>query len=267
MSTTTERPDELIEILGGDLLSRNDKIARLGMTINTFQNIPGLVGFWPMSGVQRSTGNARDFGGGGLTLSYNGNPTYNIHNDFIPYIDLDGTGDFLDRPDETDLDILGTETIYNSAVRGLTMGGWFWFDSLAATAGMISKSTAAGSQRSYLIDVQVTGALLGLVSVDGVAAITVTSSNTTSTGVWNFCVYRFNPSTELAVFLNNTKTVNTTAIPASIFNSNSPLEIGAINTGNNLLDGRSSLVFLSANLLSDAYINTLFQQSHVLFGI
>ena len=66
MSTTTERPDELIDILEGDLLSRNDKIARLGMTISTFQNIPGLVGFWPMSGVQRSTGDTRDFGGGGL---------------------------------------------------------------------------------------------------------------------------------------------------------------------------------------------------------
>ena len=90
--------------------------------ISPFLALPGLVGFWPMSSVQRSTGNAYDLSGQTRTLTYNGNPTYNINNDFAPYIRLDGTGDFLSRADETDLDILGTETIYASTVRGLTLG-------------------------------------------------------------------------------------------------------------------------------------------------
>ncbi|NJO31403.1 MAG: hypothetical protein HC874_30490 [Richelia sp. SL_2_1] len=75
-----------------------------------------------MSSVQRSTGNVYDLSGQGRTLTYNGNPTFN-YTGLVPYVSLDGTGDFLSRADETDLDILGTETIYNSAVRGLTLGG------------------------------------------------------------------------------------------------------------------------------------------------
>ncbi len=270
MSTTTERPDELIEILEGDLLSRNDKINRWGNVISSFQNIPGLVGFWPMSSVQRSTGNAFDLTSQGRTLTYNGNPTYNIYNDFMPYIDLDGTGDFLSRADETDLDISGTETIYNSSVRGLTIGSWVFPDALPGggpTLGISGKWLSAGNQRSYLMLFNSTDFPQVNVSSDGIAAIIQVSSVVATINNWFFIVGRFTPSTNLDIFVNGTWTRNTTSIPASLFNSTASFELGAFNSGLLNLNGRIGFSFLSANTLSDALINALFQQSRVLFGV
>ncbi len=268
---TFQNPDTLVRNMDSYFINRNDRIARLGMTINTFQNIPGLVGSWPMSGVQRSTGDARDFGHGGLDLTYNGNPTYNYFNDLVPYIDLDGIGGFLSRADETDLDILGTETVYDSSVRGLTMGGWFWIDDITGTPGLIGKSLNTGNQRSYLITSGASGDETPrmLVNSTGAAAgnITISASSTISASNWLFIVGRYMPSTELAIFVNNIKTINIISIPASLFNSTANFEIGAFNGGGNLLNGRVSFSFLSANSLSDAYINALFQQSRVLFGV
>ena len=75
--------------------------------VSRYQTLPGLFGVWPFSSVQRSTGNVADFGGQQRTWTYNGNPTFNLYNNLVPYAELDGTGDFFSRADETDLDILG----------------------------------------------------------------------------------------------------------------------------------------------------------------
>jgi len=232
--------------------------------ISPFLALPGLVGFWPMSSVQRSTGNAYDLSGQGRTLTYNGNPTYNINNDFAPYIRLDGTGDFLSRADETDLDILGTEAVFVSTVRGLTMGGWFLFNAIGVDAGLISKFGAAG-QRSYMLEQRSSDTVQLRISVDGTALVDVTSG-TITTGQWYFIAGRFTPSTEQVIWLNEEKTINTTSIPASIFNSTSALQIGAFASGS-LVNGRASLCFLSANALSDGIISSLFQQTRGVFGV
>lgn len=260
MSTTTERPDELIEILEGDLLSRNDKINRWGNAISSFQNIPGLVGFWPMSSVQRSTGNAFDLTSQGRTLTYNGNPTYNIYNDFMPYIDFDGTGDFLSRADETDLDIIGTETIYTSGVRGLTLGGWFWLDALGTNEGLIGKwepyaiqKLAAGDEIRMLIDNGVSNQNASLI-VPGA-------------GQWMFVIGTWVPSTSITIFINGSTATNTTAIHASISNTANAFHIGQLSAGVQLMNGRAALCFLSANSISDSLVNALFQQSRILFRV
>jgi len=232
--------------------------------ISPFLALPGLVGYWPMSSIQRSTGNAFDLSGQARTLTYNGNPTYTVFNSVVPIINLDGTGDFLSRADETDLDILGTETIYAAAVRGLTLGGWFLFDTIGVDAGLISKFGAAG-QRSYMLEQRSSDTVQLRVSVDGTALIDVTSGVIT-TAQWYFIVGRFTPSTETAIWVNGVKTVNTTSIPASIFNSTSALQIGAFASANTV-DGRASLCFLSANALTDAVISSLFQQTRVAFEV
>lgn len=266
MSVTTERPDELIEILEGDLLSRNDKINRWGNAISSFQNIPGLVGFWPMSSVQRSTGNAFDLTSQGRTLTYNGNPTYNIYNDFMPYIDFDGTGDFLSRADETDLDVLGTETIYNSSVRGLTVGAWVWFDSVSGIRIIISKDDV-GANRSWSMWLQ-SSLLQSIVFAPGGGSFANTVSTTTLVvNTWHFCVFRFVASTSLTGFINGVvEGTDTSSVPASINSTAASLEIGRDALGRNL-DGREALCFMSANALSNALINSLFQQSRVLFRV
>lgn len=249
-------------------LSRNDLINRWGNIVSSWSFLPGLVGFWPMSSVQRSTGNAYDVSGQNRILTYNGNPTYNIYNNFVPYIDFDGVGDYLARADETDLDIIGTEAINAAAIRGLTIGGWFWINAFTANnQRFISKGTSAGNLRSYSIasvpafadDAQF------LVSVDGINTITVNLDILPA--AWNFIIGRYIPSTELKIWVNNNTNINVVAVPASIFNSNVGMAIGGWGDGTQLIAGRASLCFLSHQTFSDALINAMFQQSRILFGV
>jgi len=258
---TFQNPDSLVRNMDSYFIGRNDRIAHLGMTIDTFLNIPGLVGFWPMSSVQRSTGNAFDLSGQGRTLTYNGNPTYNIENDLVPYIDLDGVGDFLSRADETDLDILMTETIYDSSVRGITFGGWFFFDVLpAATSHIMSKWAAPTFQ--YLMYYNGT-----FFDFRTNAVVRVTSTVVPNTLRWYFMVCTLVPSTSATIHINDVATTSVAAIPASIPNGTGAFEIGAAGGGTLPIFGRASLCFLSANAIGETYINALFQQSRVLFGV
>lgn len=249
-----------------DLDSQSASVA--ARLIDPFLSLPGLVGFWPMSSVQRSTGNAYDLSGQGRTLTYNGNPTYNIFNGFAPYIDLDGTGDYLSRADETDLDILGTETLYASAVRGLTLGGWFRAGAVggASGAGMITKLDA-GTQNSYALIMAASGtAPIFYVSGNGSALTTVASSVSPGVGNWFFGVGRYTPSTKIDVFVNGVSTTNTTSIPASLFNSTTALNVGQY-AGGNLLTGQATSLFLCANAVPDAKLNEVFNATRRYFGV
>lgn len=243
----------------------------IGNVLASYMALPGLVGFWPMSSVQRSTGNAYDLSGQGRTLTRNGNPAYTFFNGLVPYIDLDGTGDFLSRADETDLDILGDGeggVFTNPGAAGLTMGGWYWIDTTGADRIFASKFNVTGNQRSYIIyRDEVATVYRFIVSSDGTATTSVDSSVATATGTWIFAVGRFTPSTEIAVFINSTKDINTTSIPASIFASTAGFLIGAASAGAVLLDGRAALVFLCANSLGDDLISSLFSTSRILFEV
>lgn len=241
----------------------------LNSGINDFLLLPGLVGFWPMSSVQRSTGNVYDLSNQGRMLTYNGNPTYNVY-DLTPYIDLDGTGDYLSRADETDLDIQGTETIFASAVRGLTLGGWFWFDNAPGASSEICMSKFSASAGNYSYFVRRLPSAQGgfanfLISDNGSVLTEVSGTSIPTAGSWWWIVGRFDPGVELAVWLNGSKWTNTTSIPASIYNGNAAFVIGGRDGGTLLLDGRASLCFLCAAALKDNLINYLYRRSRALF--
>lgn len=230
-----------------------------------FLDLPGLVGFWPMSSVQRSTGQAYDLSGQARHLTYNGNPTYNIYNDIVPYIDLDGTGDFLSRADETDLDILGTETIYASAVRGLTLGGWFWTDTAGVQQTFLAKFNAA-TTGSYTLRMTAGNVALFLIVNSTPAQDFVTHTSAFTSGAWHFIAGRFMPSSEMALFHNGIK-VSQASSSTAIQNSSDAFQVGARTGTVDPLDGRASLCFLCANALPDALISALFQQSRSLFNV
>jgi hypothetical protein len=232
------------------------------------QCLPGLVGLWPMSSVQPSTGLAYDLSGQGRNLASNGNPLYNFLANGTPYLDLDGTGDYLSRADEADLDIVGTEACFAAAARGLTLGIWWRPDTQDANYETIAGKVDNG-QRAYWIDQNISAdpKLRGVVSIDGTAQTIVTSTGALTIGAWSFCVMRFTPSTELAVFLNGVKTVNTTSIPATIFVSTAAFEIGASYGAANFADAGVSLCFLCANALPDAVIDGIFKRGRGLFGV
>lgn len=238
-----------------------------GHVISVFMDIPGLVGFWPMSSVQRSTGNAYDVSGQSRTLTYNGNPTYNIYNSVVPYIDLDGTGDYLSRTDETDLDIIGTETIYASAIRGLTMGGWFWENSFAVgNTGLMSKWGVTGASGAYMLYALNGNPTMIIESAGGGTSQAVGNGLGATAGKWLFVVGRYTPASEVKIYINNQSKTTATAI-ASLRNNAISFEIGNWSTSGLALAGRAALCFLSANVLPDSLISILYQQSRLLFGV
>lgn len=230
--------------------------------VDYIPNLSGLRGYWPMSAFE-SNGDAFDQSGNGRTLTYNGNPTYN-YDAIAPYIDLDGTGDHLSRADEAGLDILGTEAYVASAVQGMTFGGWFWSDATPAAISTLIAKYTFGVVYSYRLAQFAADAIS--FHVNSAAAVSVTSSVALVKGAWHLLVARFTPSTELAIFHDGVKTINTTGIPAALTNSNAPLAIGG-TAGGGELDGRASLCFLCAVAHSDATIDTIFQKTRVLYGV
>lgn len=259
--------DTIIEELENHFIHRNDKLNRWGNAIPSIQMLTGLRGVWPMSS-SNPAGQPFDFSEQGRTLTYNGNPTYN-YDGLIPYISLDGTGDFLSRADEAGLSITGTETVIASAVRGLTFSGWFRTADVtpAADSALISKWLVAGNQQSYEIILQTTGALRGAISVDGTASTTVDSTQTISDDTWFNVVLRLTPSAELAIFVNGVSDLNVAAIPASIFDSTADFVIGGLSGGLSLFTGDASLSWICAAMLSEELILGGYEQEKKLFGL
>src|SRR4030067_669133 len=93
---------------------------------------------------------------------------------------LDGATQALVYLDDPQHDILGTEANVLAAVRGLTLGGWFWFDTLAALTeyALITKYDTAGNQRAYKL-VRGSGAggnIQFVISTDGINDVTVSGA-------------------------------------------------------------------------------------------
>jgi len=237
----------------------------LGEFYGQFHGLIGLRGLW-YPGIQNSGGVIPDLTLLNNNLAYNGNPTLALHNNYVPYEDYDGTGDFHSVADNATLDILGTETTIAAASRGLTLGGWFWADAFVNGDGLITKGDAAtAANSSYNLDLSATGFKLDIFS--GASGFSV-SSAAGVTGQWYFVVGRYTPSTELAIFTNGVKVTNVTAIPANINNSTAPLNIGNTASGGaRFLDGRWAVAFLCAALIPDTQLTYLFNRSRVLFGV
>jgi len=239
----------------------------LGEFYGQFHGLIGLRGLW-YPGIQDSGGVIPDLTLLNNNLGYNGNPTLALHNNYVPYEDYDGTGDFHSVADNATLDILGTETTIAAASRGLTLGGWFWADASAPIAGLMSKWSNAAAGQSYALRYTGSNRLQFLVG-DGVNSFTVTSGAASFPNAdWVFCVGRYTPSTVIDVFTNGTKVSFSTAIPAALVNSTQQLEIGRLNAVNlQELDGRWAVAFLCAALIPDTQLTYLFNRSRIFFGV
>lgn len=237
-----------------------------------FLALPGLRGFWPTSS-REGTPNMRVMDLSGLemhldNIAVDGAVTSGYEN-LVPFISLPGGGPggatYLQHIDDPVFDIIGNESWIGAAYWGLTIGGWFKIDDLGAEEGLMSKENGAG-QRSYYLYKTAADNIEFTVSSNGVAVFTVTSTGTILADTWYFIVGRYDPSTELAVFINNVKTTNVVAIPATLFNSTANFRIGFITTSFSA-DMLLSLCFLSAMQLSDGIIDSLYAQERGAFGV
>lgn len=227
-----------------------------------FLGLPALRGMW-LAGDATQAGDVLDHSGQARTLTYNGNPAIDLLDNQVPYYALDGTGDFFSRPHEAGLYVSGAEGYVAGALRGLTVGGWFYANALAGSQGLIGKY--AGVQRAHLLLFSGTAGRF-IVSGTGAANVNVDSA-AQSPATWHFMVGRFDPSTEIAIFVDGVKVVNTTGIPATLFNGTAAVEVGSFETGTNLLTGRWALAFLCAAAHPDELINYLYARTRGFFGV
>lgn len=274
MVSTQKRNSELVDILRPDFQARYEPNFAWKSIVSNFMAIPGLRGLWTMSsvGTQTSNSNIPDASGNGRELTNVGQALFSGSAQSLRSFGyFDGTNDYLMRADEAGLDILGTETYINSTFNGLTIGGWFNFSALPFTniKGIMGKWVDAGNQRSYLLfGVNGFSVPAFIVSANGIASTTVTSTATLTQGTWHFIIGTFNPSTSLDIFVDATQTTLAAGIPASIFNSTSDFNIFAYTNGaaSTRCNGYASICFLSCNWLPTFYINALFEQTRALFG-
>ncbi len=219
---------------------------------DVFVRLPGLYEYYPM-GIRDGMGQVMEHGSGGPKLAETGScPTGYDGNGFVHL----GNGTnylFSTIPGVID----GTEAWITSSMRGLTIGGWFMIDSLPANQGGLITRWGVVTNYGYGLNVTSTGVILCQVSGNG-SSFVVASSAAQAVGQWIFLAGRFIPSTEVAVFVNADKTVNTAAVPASINASTQNFEIGRSAADNSLIvHGKARDVFVCASALSDALIEEI----------
>lgn len=230
----------------------------LGDIVASFQYLPNLRGFWPMT-ARASSGAVTDLSGNGLTLTATATVAFAAYNDLMGYCDYDGATGKHARTTEANLEITGP----------LTVGGWFWVDAYDAVnaEGLVSKDGGSVNRAWALFDFS--GLVTFVVSGDGTIANQDSVSSAAGSlplSTWKFIVGRYAPSTEISLLVDDVETVNTTGIPASLFNSTQAFEIARTANSNSIcLNGRASLVFLCNMYLEDVMCEHLYQSSRLIF--
>jgi hypothetical protein len=270
MSGAIQRENrELADLMKTYFYERNEPNVSWFHAMTAYMTLLGLRGFWPMT-VADDTPLYKDYGTFGLDLSAvseAGEPLLGLHN-LAPYVAFDG--DFtqhLFRADHADIDIIGDEAFIAPAYRGLTVGLWAWFDALNDEEGLISKW--ATSQQAYRLLKPGDNKLDFEISSTGANTFTVSTAATIAIDKWYYIVGRFDPSTEIAIFVGEdnslVKTTNVTSIPATLHNSTDSLKFGLTNASDHHV-GRQSFDFLCCAALPDYVIGQLYYHSKAMYN-
>lgn len=217
-----------------------------------FTNLPGIEGHYPMS-VVNSTGRAISDTGAGSPLIQTG--LVPVGYDGNSYRQLGNGTNYLSAVGVYGL--TGTETFISSSIRGFTIGGWFWLDSVpTSTSGLISRS-AVIPQLGYELKINSLREAKFLISNDGTALVQVDGPLISLTE-WHFIVARFIPSVEIAMFVDGVKLVETSGIPSSCFVSSGQFEVARLHgSDTQILTVKCRDVFICWSALSDALISTI----------
>ena len=224
----------------------------VGAYIALIAAIVYLRGAWSMSSIGE-TAAVYDSSNQGRTLS-NANVSFGLINGFVPYGVFNGTTGYLARTDEAGLDITGA----------LTIGCWI---KLGATGSqvIIGKFGAAGQYTYEIAYISGTGFRFQM-STNGTTIVSVTSTDPSpGTTNWYHIVGRFDPSTEIAIFVNGVKYGFSTAIPATIFSGTANFAIGRRSDGTFYTTASISMAFLVAVVLTTAYIGAIYEEGIPLF--
>jgi len=148
----------------------------------------------------------------------------------------------------------------------MTMSCWVQLDPQTTSSYIVGKFDGGNNARCYLLYKRYSGGNYTFrfyVSGDGVNTVWAESA-AVSTGVWYHIVCRYVPSTEISIFVDGTEYINTTSIPASIFDGSADFIVGAAKSGGvptAYYDGHVDELYvwntaLSDDLVSRLYVNT-----------
>jgi len=258
------RNSQLVSLLGADFQLRYEPNFAWKSACGQYQALCALRGFWPMGPQihEAETDYIVDVACNFHLTNYSAS----LHNydRLIPYVAFDGTADYAYYADNAQFDILGTEATVHADVRGLTLGGWFYPQETATAEGLIGKYIAGGSN-GYLLELQADDTVRMIVDN---GALVASGSLDITIDAWNFIAGTFLPSTDLYVYVNETRSANGAGIPAAIGNNAGHFEVSGYNSGaTELFEGYASLCFVCAARLSDVQIWSLYQQTRAMFGI
>lgn len=209
-----------------------------------------VKGWWWMD---EASGSLVDSSGQGNNLGAVGAPSYRQSGPKPRYLAVGiSSGNRFEIADNASLSITGA----------LTIIGWAYFNALGSLEAIISKWLETGDQRSYRLIKQAANTIRAEISSAGTAAsiVAATTSGTPAAGSWVFVAARFTPSSELAVWLDSEKVINTTGIPASIFDSNAKFVLGDQEGPAQAMAGRIGPGGVFSRALSDAEIDAIRQK-------
>lgn len=261
------RNDDAYNRLLSEFQQTNDSSFAHESLASSYLALPGLRGFWPMSALGAS-GEALDIGGLGGHLT-NVNTVLSLASPQPATYFQTANSEALYIADASAYDIIGTEAYVHADYRGLTIGAWVYFDAIGQTHGFIGKYSVAAGNHSYLLHVTAANKPKMHVSTDGTAIVFAEHTTSIVANQWCFIVGRYDPSTEVKVWLNDVAVVETTSVPATIFNGNASFVVGAYGTGpatfSAYMEGKVSMAFLCAAYLPDHTIRRLYYRTRPAF--
>lgn len=151
-----------------------------------------------------------------------------------------------------------------AGVNGFTLGFWCYSNFFSGQLASVYKT---GGNAVWRIDGN-SGSPYLAVSEDGLHETTVTTTVTVANNTWFFLGARYNPSQELAIWINDVKTVETVSIPASLFVTSVPyFVLGSDSDFSVFVEMRLSSFFFTWGILADVYLNSAYALGRNLFNV
>ena len=161
---------------------------------------------------------------------------------------LDGTSDYIDCGNPTELQITGE----------LSLSAWYRLDATGFNViCMMSKDNV--SQRAFSFWASVSTNAPSFSVWSGSTYYSAPATTNTRDGQWHHIVGVFTPSVSVKIYVDGVlEGTNTTSIPSSINNANTNFKIGTFGTGSRKLNGSIDETSVFNYALSSANVSTIY---------
>jgi len=232
------------------------------ITLQTDEDLTDIPQYASLEGYWRLDGKPIDRSANGNDLTATNSPTWVTGQ---PY--ASGEAVDLERGSTQRLGIADGKQQGLDITGAMTIAAWIKLESYpGAVQTIVGKYVSSGNQKSILYFVDSSGYLNLNISVNGSTDFgTAFTDIGMDTGKWYHVVCTYDPSTSVKLYINGVLVRNnTTAVPASIFNSTAAFYIGANETGsNNNFDGLVSETMIWSTDLSETEVQKVFMRGYM----